>query len=199
MPFRSGIAISMISTSGQSADTWRNRLAPGRGLANHPQIGMGLEQEPEAITHHGMVIGQEDLDRHRLPCHLFQEHRQVLPDLVVQIAGDLPPFQRLGRHQPAREFVQPLAPIAHLPATSDIAQRRNFLVADNYADRAIAREPRRAKPKPALLVGAVAGVLVAVFGLRWQLNAPTLESSPAGRAIPNACSFSPSPESPLTT
>ncbi len=103
-----------------------HRLAPGRGLANHPQIGMGLEQEPQAITHHGMVIGQEDLDRHRLPCHLFQEHRQVLPDLVVQIAGDLPPFQRLGRHQPAREFVQPLATIAHLPATSDIAQRRNF-------------------------------------------------------------------------
>src|SRR5260221_2135690 len=46
----------------------------------------------------------------------------------------------------------------------------NLFVDDNHADRAIARAPRRAKQKPALLVGAVARVFVAVFGLLLRYN-----------------------------
>src|SRR3954471_23401379 len=41
----------------------------------------------------------------------------------------------------------------------------NILVADDRADRAIACELRCAEQKPALLVGDVAWVFVAVFGL----------------------------------
>ena len=62
-PFKCGMAISITTTSGSSAAARVDRFAAVGRLAHHLQIRLALQQQAQAVAHHGVVVGQKYPDR----------------------------------------------------------------------------------------------------------------------------------------
>ena len=67
MPSTSGIRMSISTTSGRSARAMLDRLAAVGRLADDLDVGLGVEDHPEAVAHQGLVVGDQDADHRRDP------------------------------------------------------------------------------------------------------------------------------------
>ena len=64
MPSMPGIRTSIRTTSGVERAAQRDRLVAVCGLAHDLEVGLDLEDHPEPGAHQGLVVGDEDADRH---------------------------------------------------------------------------------------------------------------------------------------
>ena len=58
-PVHSGMRMSMSTTSGRLASGQLDRLPPVGRLADHLEVGLGLDQHPEAGPHERLVVGDQ--------------------------------------------------------------------------------------------------------------------------------------------
>ena len=63
-PSSSGMRMSISTTVGLEAGRLVDRLEPVARLGDDLDVGLAGEQHPEAGAHHGLVVGDEDADRH---------------------------------------------------------------------------------------------------------------------------------------
>ena len=62
-----GIRMSISTTSGRSRPTRATASSPSVGLAHHLDVGLGVEQEPDAGPHQCLVVGDHDADHGLTP------------------------------------------------------------------------------------------------------------------------------------
>ena len=57
-----GIRMSISTTSGRRSRASAHRLVAVGGLADHLDVGLGVEQRPEPGPHQRLVVGEHDAD-----------------------------------------------------------------------------------------------------------------------------------------
>ncbi len=63
-PSITGIRTSISTTSGSSRRASRHGLEPVAGLGDDLDVGLSRQQHGEAAAHQGLVVGDDDTDRH---------------------------------------------------------------------------------------------------------------------------------------
>ena len=67
IPSMPGIRTSISTTSGCRADAMRDAGRPVAGLADHLDVRLGLQDQPEAHPEQGLVVDQQDPDHAASP------------------------------------------------------------------------------------------------------------------------------------
>ena len=64
IPSTSGIRTSISTTSGSARVHERSGLRAVARLADDLDVGLGVQDQPEAAANEGLVVGEDDADRH---------------------------------------------------------------------------------------------------------------------------------------
>ena len=94
-PSTSGIRTSISTTSGCSRSTSATASRAVAGLADHLEVGLGVEDHAEAAAHERLVVGEHDADAHEL-----RLQRQAGVDAEAAL-GQRPGLERAAEHRRA--------------------------------------------------------------------------------------------------